>query len=211
MPSGPEGGEGKVRAVGCKTTTGNGVAQVLVCSGRVPEWCMLHIFAALAAPMEEERFANPRAQALYEKSREIRELAENILEAAPEGGKHHRLLRLEVDAMYGSAIAIPAKIAGAEGGGLYDIRMENAAIIRKAARDLVVGLRGLEMYGYDEQPWFNLLRKEMEEFRLLFVEWVRYFDRGYYLVDDWGLFNPPGVEPGDEGPDLDFGGERGYL
>lgn len=171
---------------------------------------MLRIFAGMAAPLEG-RFANSRAQALYKKAMEIRELAENILEAAPEGGKHDRMLKMEIDAMYGDAIAIPAKIAGAEGGGLYDIRMEHAAIIRKAARDLVVGLRGLEMYGYDEQPWFNLLRKEMEEFRLLFADWVRHFDRGYFLVDDWGLFNPPGVEPGDDSPDLDFSGEGGFL
>lgn len=46
-----------------------------------------------------------------------------------------------------------------------DLRMENAAIIRKCARDLMV-------------------RQQIEEFRLLFI--------------DWGLFNPPGVGPHDE-------------
>ena len=35
---------------------------------------------------------------------------------------------------------IPVKISGAEAVKLYDIKMENAAIIRKAARDLMVAL-----------------------------------------------------------------------
>lgn len=76
--------------------------------------------------------------------------------------------------------------------------MEYAALIRKAARELVVGLRGLEIAGFDEQPYFNLVRNEMEEFRKLFVVWVKGFDLNFFVVDEWGLFNPPGVEPGDE-------------
>lgn len=131
----------------------------------------------------------------------IRELVDHILEAAPEGNE---MLRGQIDQMHGDAMLIPVKIAGAEGGDLYDLRMENAAIIRKCARDLVVGLRGLEMFGYDEQPWFDLLRKEMEEFRLLFIDWVAGFDKGNYITDRWGLFNPPGVGPHDPDPDEDI-------
>ena len=79
--------------------------------------------------------------------------------------------------------------------------MENAALIRKAARELITGLRGLEMYGYNEPDYFDLLRREMEEFRLLFIEWVAAFDKRKYIPDNWGLFNPPGVGPDDEMPD----------
>lgn len=137
---------------------------------------------------------------IYKKAMAIRELVDNILEAAPDGNE---MLRGQIDQMHADALMIPAKIAGAEGGNLYDLRMENAAIIRKCARDLVVGLRGLEMFGYDEQPWFDLLRKEMEEFRLLFIDWVAGFDRGNYITDRWGLFNPPGIGPHDPDPDED--------
>lgn len=81
--------------------------------------------------------------------------------------------------------------------------MENAAIIRKCGNDLVVGLRGLEISGYHEPDHFDLLRAEMNEFRKLFIAWVDGFHRSRYFVDDWGLFNPPGVKPGDESPELD--------
>lgn len=166
----------------------------------------------MARPDLEDRFRLPQAKPLMRKAMEIRELVDHILEAAPEMPEEPKVkgrkkddkeyereaLKLQMDDMYGAAILIPAKIAGAEGGDIYDIRMENATLIRKAARELIVGLRGLEMFGYDEQPYFDLLRAEMEEFRKLFVDWVQAFDMNRFIADDWGLFNPPGVNPGDD-------------
>ena len=35
---------------------------------------------------------------------------------------------------------------------------------------------------------------EIDEFKVLFREWVKSFDVWNYIVDDWGLFNPPGIE-----------------
>jgi hypothetical protein len=40
--------------------------------------------------------------------------------------------------MMKDAMTIPAKITGVEAADLYDLRMENAVIIRKAARELYV-------------------------------------------------------------------------
>jgi hypothetical protein len=60
--------------------------------------------------------------------------------------------------MLGDAMMISAKIAGAEGGDIYDLRMENAAIIRKAARDLMITNHSLEMFGFEEVEYFNIVR-----------------------------------------------------
>lgn len=160
--------------------------------------------------MLEERFPNPQAQALFNKAMEIFDLVDNIMDAAPEGvvGNLGEMLKAQVAAIRSDAMLIPIKISGAEGGSLYDLRMENATLVRKAARDLVVGLRGLEAFGYDAPDYFNLLRTEIEEFRKLFLAWVEGFDKSKYIVDDWGLFNPPGVKPGDESPDLDPDGDE---
>ncbi len=138
---------------------------------------------------------------IWRKGMEIVELVDHIMEAAPEGDE---MLQHQIQHMQADAMMIPTKIAGAEGGDLYDIRMENAAIIRKSARDLIVGLRGLEMFGFHEPQYFDLLRTEMEEFRLLFIEWVAGFDKENYFIDRWGLFNPPGVGPFDKDPDDDI-------
>ena len=110
---------------------------------------------------------------------------------------------LESYAMYiiENSSILSAKIAGAEAGDLYGIRMENAAIIRKAARELLTHTTGLKMLGYPNLDYLQLLRDEVEEFRVLFAEWVKTFDPWNYIKDDWGLFNPPGINYDDPDPD----------
>lgn len=104
-------------------------------------------------------------------------------------------LRFQLEMITENAMIIPSKIAGAEGGDLYDIRMENAAIIRKAAREISVTVGHLDLGRIEENDYTYLIRSEIENFKLLFREWVKSFDVWNYVVDDWGLFNPPGIEP----------------
>ncbi len=99
---------------------------------------------------------------------------------------------------------LPVKIAGAESADIYDIRMENAALIRKATRDILTSCSGLQMCGYKEDDFLQLLRDEIEAFRILFAEWVKTFDEWDYTIDRWGLFNPPGVNYDDYDPDDDI-------
>jgi hypothetical protein len=39
---------------------------------------------------------------------------------------------------------------------------------------------------------------------LLFIPWVAGFDKWNYVIDRWGLFNPPGIGPFDKDPDDDI-------
>jgi hypothetical protein len=55
-----------------------------------------------------------------------------------------------------------------------------------------------------DKEYFTLLRNAIEEFRLLFIEWVGSFDQWDYVIDRWGLFNPPGVTAYDKDPDDDI-------
>lgn len=103
-----------------------------------------------------------------------------------------------------NAYIIPAKISGAEAVEIYDLKMENAAIIRKAARELITDARGIQMHGFKDIEYLDLLRKEVEEFRILFAEWVKTFDPWNYIIDRWGLFNPPGINYDDKDPDDDI-------
>ena len=100
---------------------------------------------------------------------------------------------------------IPAKIAGAQAVELYDLKMENATIIRKAARELYVQAGSLRFEeAISDQDYIHLLRKEIDEFRLLFIDWVAGFDIWNYIKDSWGLFNPPGISAHDKDPDDDI-------
>lgn len=138
---------------------------------------------------------------IFKKAEEIFEVVFQIGQLIPEDNDHLQYIKAQ---MLGDATMISAKIAGAEGGDIYDLRMENAAIIRKAARDLMVTNHSLEMFGFEEVEYFNIVRDLIEEFRLLFIDWVAGFDKWNYIIDRWGLFNPPGVGPFDKDPDDDI-------
>ena len=104
-----------------------------------------------------------------------------------------------------SALIIPAKIAGAfDEDMLYDIKMQNATIIRKEARSILASTSGLKMAGFKELDYLELIRDEIEELRILFAEWVKTFDEWNYIIDRWGLFNPPGVNYDDYDIDDDL-------
>ena len=140
---------------------------------------------------------------IYKKAEEIYQVVKQIADLIPDDTSKRNLLFVKEELLI-TASTIMAKIAGAEGGDLYDLRMENAAIIRKAARDLMVTKHSLKMFGFKEVEYFEMVRDLIEEFRLLFIDWVAAFDKWNYIIDRWGLFNPPGVGPFDKDPDDDI-------
>ena len=140
---------------------------------------------------------------IYQKAEQIFKLTEGLVHIIPE--ENVVLQETTVRFMIENAFTIPSKIAGAEGGDLYDLRMENAAIIRKAARELSVFAGSLRYEeGVANADYIDLLRSTIDEFRLLFVDWVAGFDKWNYIKDSWGLFNPPGVNAHDKNPDDDI-------
>jgi len=143
---------------------------------------------------------NPHEE-LKAKGNEIVDVVHEIGELIPEDSEELQHLKGQI---LGDAMTLVVKVSGAEGGDLYDIRMENAAIIRKAARDLMVSNHSLEMFGFKYVEYFDIVRALIEEYRLIFIRWVESFDKWNYIIDRWGLFNPPGVGPFDKDPDEDI-------
>ncbi|WP_289658653.1 hypothetical protein [Flavobacterium panacagri] len=140
---------------------------------------------------------------IFQKAEQILKLTEGLVHIIP--AENEFLQETTVRFMLENAMIIPAKIAGAEAGDLYDLRMENAAIIRKAARELYVQAGSLRYEdGITDTDYIYLLRNTIEEFRFLFIDWVAGFDVWNYIKDSWGLFNPPGVNAHDKDPDEDI-------
>jgi len=138
---------------------------------------------------------------LYKKGMEIYDVVCQIGDLIPE--ENERLQGVK-GWMLSDASLLTVKIAGAEAGDLYDIRMEAAAIIRKAAMDLMIQNHSLKAFGFKDVQYYQIVRDLIEEYRLLFIEWVAGFDKENYIIDRWGLFNPPGVGPFDKDPDDDI-------
>ena len=146
----------------------------------------------------EEEFLNSTAIPLYRKGKEIMEVVLKIAELIP--GDNEPLQDVKAD-MISDAAQLTVKVAGASRAELYDLQMEAATIIRKAARDLMVTNHSLEMFGFKDVEYFQIVRDLLKEYRLLFIDWVSSFDPWNYITDRWGLFNPPGVGPFDKDSD----------
>ena len=140
---------------------------------------------------------------LYHKAEQILKITMGLVEIVPK--ENEFLQETTVRFMMENAFLIPAKIAGATGVGLYDLKMENATLIRKAARELYVQAGSFRFEEcIKDQDYIELLRQTIDEFRLLFVDWVAGFDVWDYVKDNWGLFNPPGVNVHDKDPNDDI-------
>jgi len=50
----------------------------------------------------------------------------------------------------------------------------------------------------------QLLKNELEEFRILFTEWGKTFDIWNYTIDRWGVINPSGIQYDDKNPEDDI-------
>ncbi len=150
---------------------------------------------------EDEDKVDFKKLPLYKKGKEIFEVVDQICQLIPDDNEplsHIKGIILE------DAMMLTVKVAGATGGELYDIKMEAATLIRKAARNLMVQNHSLEMFGFEQVEYFQIVRDLLEEYRLLFIDWVTKFDQWDYVIDRWGLFNPPGVDPLDHDPDEDI-------
>ncbi|WP_332914495.1 hypothetical protein [Algoriphagus boritolerans] len=90
--------------------------------------------------------------------------------------------------MMEDAMIMSAKFAGAEGVNDYIHKMENATIMKVHARHLNSMTYQLAMEETHAEEHLNLLREAIEEFKILFVAWVKGFDSQDRYDDGWGLF-----------------------
>ncbi len=104
---------------------------------------------------EENELREAENLPIFKKGEEILEVVSQIGDLIPEDNDHLQYIKAQ---MFGDAALLTVKIAGAEGGDLYDIKMECAAIIRKAARDLMLTNHSLEMFGFEEVEYFDIVR-----------------------------------------------------
>lgn len=151
--------------------------------------------------VEQEERIDPRSLAIFKKGEEILDVVRQIGEILPEDNEILQSIR---EQMFLDAAFLSVKVGRVTNVALYDLKMEAAAIIRKAANDLMVSNHSLEMFGFKEVGYFQIVRNLLEEYRLLFIQWVASFDPWCYEIDRWGLFNPPGVGPFDKDPDRDI-------
>jgi hypothetical protein len=120
---------------------------------------------------------------VYKKAQELFDLAEIIADSLKEDEMKEHLAAQ----MFTNAALVQAKIAGAEGGGLYSLRMQNAVLIKLAVQDMFNAVSFASMVEINEEDYVDLMRDKVEEFRLVFIDWIRSFDKTYDIPDNWAI------------------------
>jgi len=120
---------------------------------------------------------------VYKKAKELMDLAKIIGDALKEDEMKEHLAAQ----MFTNAAIVQAKIAGAEGGGLYSLRMQNAVLIKLAVQDMFNAVSFASMVEINEEDYVDLMRDKVEEFRLIFNDWIRSFDKTYDIPDNWAI------------------------
>jgi len=95
-------------------------------------------------------------------------------------------LERDIGMLLSDAHKVGVKIRSSE-AGLYIIRMENAAIIRKNAQFIKISTNGFIEDELMEDQYWLVIRNEIDIFRGLFKQWVATFEKDEY-EDEWGLF-----------------------
>jgi deoxyribose-phosphate aldolase len=98
---------------------------------------------------DEDDIMQPERLPIYRKGKEIFDMVSKITALIPENDEY--LMDIKA-CMLCDAAQLTVKVVGGEAAELYDLKMENAAIIRKAARDLMVQQHSLNMFGFEEDP-----------------------------------------------------------
>jgi hypothetical protein len=133
----------------------------------------------------EEKDRKRRAHPLYKKANEIFQVVQAIVESMDEEGKE-----MQGNLLRESAMMLAPKLAGAMGSDSWLICMQNGAIVREHAAYLLISVHGLRDFTTVDESYIKVLRKEMEEFRTLFSEWMKevHAMEAEEFEDEWGLF-----------------------
>ncbi len=127
-------------------------------------------------------------KALYLKWRDVFGLVfaftENLSDNSEENETHEQSTQKLI---YENAMIIAPKIRSASMVDLYVLQMENAAIIRTNARQLMEQVGFAVLMGLADEGYKKVIEDAMNEFRELFKNWVATFQKDEF-EDEWGLF-----------------------
>ena len=120
---------------------------------------------------------------VFKKAEEILEIAEVIAETLKNDTKSKHF----AGEIVGNAMLVQVKIAGAEGSGLYSLKMQNAVLIKFAVHDMFNAVAASAMMKMHDEDYVDLMREKVEEFRIEFVTWIRNFDKTLDIPDNWAI------------------------
>lgn len=132
--------------------------------------------------MSEDK-ENYRDYPVFKKAMEILFVTRGIIDTIKEKDDIFEVRKF----MLSNAALLGGKIAAAEGGELYHIRMECAYQIKIAAKELLTNARLCEMDNLTDKRYLDLLRTLIDEFRVHFAAWTKTFNPANDIDDGWKI------------------------
>jgi len=132
--------------------------------------------------MSEDK-ENYRDYPVFKKAMEILFVTRGIIDTIKEKDDIFEVRKF----MFSNSALLGGKIAAAEGGELYHIRMECAYQIKIAAKELLTNARLCEMDNLTDKRYLDLLRTLIDEFRMHFAEWTKTFNPANDIDDGWKI------------------------
>ncbi len=132
--------------------------------------------------MSEDK-ENYREFLVFKKAMEILYVTRGIIDTIKEKDDLFEIRNF----MYSNAALLGGKIAAAEGGELYHIRMECAYQIKIAAKELLTNALLCEIDNLTDKRYLDLLKNLIEEFRIYFSEWTKTFNPSLDIDDGWKI------------------------
>ncbi|MBN7814149.1 hypothetical protein [Algoriphagus pacificus] len=136
---------------------------------------------------DKENFENQQNRIykhpLMKKAKEIVGLTHALVGSLDEARKE-----LYGGLMMEDATVMSAKFAGAEAIDDFVAKMENAVIMKVHAKNLRAMTFQLAVESTHAEEHLQLLRDAIEEYRILFKEWINGFDSSEKYDDGWGIF-----------------------
>ena len=124
------------------------------------------------------------AEAAYNKWREVFGLVMAYADTLPEEEEESPGTKSMI---YQNAYIVAPKILSACGDTLYQIQMENAALVRFNCRQLWDQIAFATFSGEADVAYKKPIEESLDNFKKLFRSWVATFRRDDY-EDEWGLF-----------------------
>ena len=155
----------------------------------VPEWDDDNFNDTEGEEWKQKSPQRLSAKALYQQWRELYEsiiaFTDNLSNHAETETETHEQMTSRL--IFENAMIIAPKLMDAAGTNMYVLQMENAAIIRTNARQLMEQIGFAVLMGFAEESYKKVIQEAMDEFRLLFKNWVETFEKDDF-EDEWGLF-----------------------
>ena len=123
-------------------------------------------------------------EALYNQWREVFKLVSAFAENLPE--EENEILSTK-SMIYQNAYIVAPKIISASGDTLYQIKMENAALIRFNCRQMWEQIAFAVLMGNADEEHKEVIEEALSRFKEIFSKWVSSFKHDE-VEDDWGLF-----------------------